>query len=940
MATPPSITTQPQAVTVNAGQPATFSVVATGTAPLTYQWQMNNTAVAGATGSSYTISAAPLSDSGASLTVTVSNAAGNVLSNAVKLTVNPVVAGQKPTITTQPTNQAAAYGATATFTVQASGATTYQWTRGGANISGATGPTYTTPALDVTYIAAVYAVVVSNSFGSVTSANAKLAVTHSLALLAGGLGGIGHFDGVGVSATFFTPANVATDTSGNVYVADTANNIIRKIDHTSGQVSTLAGTAGVVGSTDATGAAASFNSPGGLAVDSSTGNVYVADSQNDTIRMITAAGVVTTLAGSPGSSGFADGTGSIARFAGPSGVAVNSATHHIYVADSNNEVIRDIAPGAVVTTLAGTHGTSGSRDGTSATALFNQPLGVAVDPASGNVYVADYLNSTIRKITPAPVVQASFTASTAGTVLTVSAISSGTIAVGQGLSGTGVPAGTYISALGTGLGGIGTYTLNTSSTIASEAMTTTSSVTTLAGTAGSFGYADGPGSGAIFNGPLGLALDSTGANLYVADAGNATIRQVTTAGAVVTTLAGTAGHLGYADGSGAAASFSNPSGVATDASGNVFVADSDNNEIRMVTTPGAAVSTYAGSIGGRGYLDQAWVLAKFNDPHNIAMDAAGNTYVGDLGNNVIRFIAAGGSQVTTFAGSVGPGGVGSADGTGAAAKFNGPVGMVTDSHGNLFVSDYNNNTIRKITPSGVVTTFAGTAGAAGCNDGTGSAARFTNPYGLAIDASDNIYVADYGNQVIRMITPGGVVSRLAATCTIQGFNDGPALANGQFNGPHGVAVDRSTGNVYVADRFNNAIRMISGGVVTTIAGPAATGGATPGASGFADGTGNAALFNWPGALAVDRGTGDVYVADYNNNAIRRVIPSSGAVTTVVGIPPNTSPAPVGVVVGALPGALSGPTSIVVTPRVPAQNIPLQLSISDSRENALLLATLP
>jgi DNA-binding beta-propeller fold protein YncE len=156
-----------------------------------------------------------------------------------------------------------------------------------------------------------------------------------------------------------------------------------------------------------------------------------------------------------------------------------------------------------------------------------------------------------------------------------------------------------------------------------------------------------------------------------------------------------------------------------------------------------------------------------------------------------------------------------------------------------------------------------------------------------------------------------------------------------------VAVDRSTGNVYVADRFNNAIRMIApGGVVTTIAGPTPTDGTTPGPSGFADGTGSAARFNWPGALAVDRGTGDVYVADYNNNAIRRLIPSSGALTTVVGYPPGTSPAPVGVVLGPLPGALSGPTSVVVSPAVPAQNIPLQLSISDSRENALLLATMP
>ena len=213
--------------------------------------------------------------------------------------------------------------------------------------------------------------------------------------LAGTAGSNGSTDAAGSAARFYVPYGIAVDSPGNVYVADFYNNTIRKIT-AAGVVTTLAGTAGSNGSTDATGSAARFYVPRGVAVDSS-GNVYVADTNNSTIRKITAAGVVTTLAGLAGSNGSTDATGSAARFYNPFGVAVDSSGN-VYVADFSNFTIRKITAVGVVTTLAGSAGTTGSADGTGSAAGFNIPLGVALD-SSGNVYVGDSGNFTIRKIT-------------------------------------------------------------------------------------------------------------------------------------------------------------------------------------------------------------------------------------------------------------------------------------------------------------------------------------------------------------------------------------------------------------------------------------------------------------------------------------------------------------------------------------------------------------
>ncbi len=229
-------------------------------------------------------------------------------------------------------------------------------------------------------------------------------------------------------------------------------------------------------------------------------------------------------------------------------------------------------------------------------------------------------------------------------------------------------------------------------------------------------------------------------------------------------------------------------------------------------SPVATVSTFAGS-GTAGFLDGAGANAQFNNPEGIAADAAGNVYIADAVNNRIRKISAAG-VVSTLAGS---GAAGFADGSGTAAQFYSPQGLALDAAGNVYVADLGNNAIRKITPAGAVTTLAG-SGVAGWNDATGNTAQFKNPRGLTVDASGNVYVADKGNNRIRKITPAGAVTTVAGLTTA-GYTDG-AVATATFNQPQGVAMD-SKGNLYIADTGNNAIRYIgTDGTVTTFAGGA------------------------------------------------------------------------------------------------------------------------
>ena len=324
-----------------------------------------------------------------------------------------------------------------------------------------------------------------------------------------------------------------------------------------------------------------------------------------------------------------------------------------------------VAPLVTVSTLAGS-GSAGYADGQGSSASFKWIGGVAVD-RSGNVYVADTLNHRIRKVTA---------------------------------NGT---------------------------------------VSTLAGS-GNEAFADGQGTSASFYRPKGVTVDVIG-NVYVADAANTRIRKITASGNV-TTLAG--GSYGYADGQGTSAGFNWPVGVAVDKSGNVYVADSLGHRIRKIT-PSGNVSTLAGS-GSIGYADGLGSSASFNRPGGVAADGNGNVYVADSDNNRVRKIAPNG-MVATLAGS---GTAGYADGQGSSASFNRPLGVAVDGSGSVYVADANNSRIRKITANGTVSTLAG--GDSGYADGSGSSAKFYYPIGIAVDENDNLYVADYGDSRIRKIT--------------------------------------------------------------------------------------------------------------------------------------------------------------------------------------------
>jgi sugar lactone lactonase YvrE len=322
-------------------------------------------------------------------------------------------------------------------------------------------------------------------------------------------------------------------------------------------------------------------------------------------------------------------------------------------------------------------------------------------------------------------------------------------------------------------------------------------VTTLAGQALVSGAVNGTGTNAAFSDPAALVADA-GGNLFVADSQNHAIRKITTNG-VVTTFAGQLGVAGSANGAGA--QFNSPSGLAFDQAGNLYVSDTGNNLIRKITHSGA-VSTIAGVAGAGGFLDGATGSALFSSPLGIAVAPNGTVYVADSGNHCIRKIS--GGTVSTFAGM--PQVWGDADGQGTNAQFNGPVGLAFDSRTNLFVSDANNDTIRKIVPDGAVTTFAGATGLDGASDGDLSSARFRSPAELTFDRNGNLFVADSLNQTVREISMNGIVSTVCGAAGIYGSDDGMNGA-GKFFNPYGLVV-ATDGSLRVADTYNELVRTV------------------------------------------------------------------------------------------------------------------------------------
>ncbi|GAB3310100.1 hypothetical protein GCM10027348_42610 [Hymenobacter tenuis] len=323
---------------------------------------------------------------------------------------------------------------------------------------------------------------------------------------------------------------------------------------------------------------------------------------------------------------------------------------------------------------------------------------------------------------------------------------------------------------------------------------------TLAGKAGQAGGTNGRRDAARLNSPYGIALDKH-SNLVITDMTTFTVRRISPAGEV-RTLAGLYNHAGFDDGPAASARFDYMGFVAVNASGVVYVADSQNHVVRKIA-PNGTVSTLAGNPGISNNYDGKGTEAYFDCPEGMAVDAAGTLYLTDGFSYSVRKVTAAG-EVTTIAGQFDK--AGTADGKGTAARFYHPSGIAVDATGTLYVCDQGNHTIRKVTPSGEVTTLAGKAGVSGYADGQGTSALFSYPTGITIDAKGVLYVADTYNQVIRTITPTGKVSTLAGVPGSSGHADGPART-ARFLRPNGLVID-SRGVIYVADTGNHTVRVI------------------------------------------------------------------------------------------------------------------------------------
>lgn len=650
--------------------------------------------------------------------------------------------------------------------------------------------------------------------------------------------GSAQLDGAVGLAQFRFPRGIAIDAAGTVYVADSRNHTLRKVAQ-DGTVTTLAGLAEVPGFADGWGPAARFDLPFGIAVGAE-GSLYVADRGNHTIRRVSPDGEVTTLAGSAREQGATDGTRDAARFFKPSGIAVDSAGI-LYVTDTLNHAIRRITTEGVVTTLAGLLGESGLADGTRGDARLAGPMGITVDPA-GDIIVGENARLFVRKVTPT------------GEVTTL-ASGGGRGSVGRDES---------VDPVGVATDVVGNIYLTDFYNHALRKLSPQGLLTTFAGVVGRAGHADGPALTALFDHPYGVAAD-IGGTLYVADAGNHVIRRVSPSGNV-TTLAGRPGEPGSVDGAGTDARLDHPFAIATDRLGDIFLADTFHHVILKATRDGT-VTILAGEPGQSGNSDGATTQARFFRPSGIALDGKGAVLVADTGNHTIRKVATNGA-VITLAGMAGR--RGAADGTGDAARFSSPSGLTMDPTGNLYVADRDNHTIRMVASDGRVTTVAGAAGQPGTADGPGRVATFQHPIALVADGTGNLYVADTDNHTVRKVSAMGSVFTLAGAPGESGSTDGTGNA-ARFRTPSGIAVD-ATGNVYVADTGNHTIRRITTeGVVTTIAGLA-------GEPGWSSRSGHTACFRHPYAVAVDP-TGVIFVADSQQPALVLCQPAAPSTRT-------------------------------------------------------------
>ncbi len=705
-----------------------------------------------------------------------------------------------------------------------------------------------------------------------------------------------------VSATGISigqPRRLAADSAGNIYF--TSGNCVFEIT-AAGSLVLVAGTSRPGFSGDSGPAVnAQLNLPVGLAVDSS-GNVYIADSLNNRIRVVNSSGIINTFAGT-GAIGYAGAVGDAgqanqAQLYLPGGVAVDK-NGNVYIADTGHSLIREVTSDGNINSITGNG--FGGYIGDSEPAItgqVNRPQDVAVD-SSGNVYIADTGNSAIR-IIYGP--KTTLVNSTGGSLAGILNTFAGDYAVGYtGDSGLAYKASlTSPSSVAVDPSGNVYFTEPYNGTI--RQVNPNGLINTIVGL-GVMGFSGDGGiaSKALLNTPMGVATDSQG-NLYIADTANNRIRKVAGFAGNISTYAGN-GVLSYSGDGGAAvkAQFNTPQGVAVDSSGNFYVADSANNVVRKVT-PGGVVSNFAGNgTSGFGGDNGAATGAQLNSPHTVAVDSSGNVYIADTGNARIRKVS--GGVIATIAGS-GTVGFSGDGGSGTSAQLNSPTAVAVDSAGNVYIADFGNNAVRKLSSGGTISTVAGNSRQGYSGDGgAGTQAQLNGPQGVAVDSAGNVYIADTLNNRVRKLT-GGNIQTVAGIGIPGNAGDGGPAASAQLAAPTGIAVD-SSGSIYVSNGSSNVRKIYPSGPISTIAGANALGYSGDG------GLALNATFNGALGLAVDS-AGNVYVADSGNNAIRQLQPlatGTGISAVVNGAGNQTGSIAPGEIV-VLYGSGLGPAAVV------------------------------